>query len=62
MDDWDEAGYSGAKISYGRFSFFALAVQNYFQEQADAGNPVRDSDGNYMQLAPAYAVDYSAYE
>ena len=62
MDDWDEAGWSGAKISYGRFSFFALAVQNYLQEQADAGNPVRDSDGNYMQLAPAYAVDYSAYE
>ena len=62
MDDWDEAGRSGAKIAYGRFSFFALAVQNYLQDQADAGNPVRDSDGNYMQLAPAYAVDYSAYE
>lgn len=62
VEDWDNAGYSGAKISYGRFGFFALAVQNYLQEQADAGNPVRDSDGNYMQLAPAYAVDYSAYE
>lgn len=62
VEDWDNAGFSGAKISYGRFGFFALAVQNYLQDQADAGNPVRDSDGNYMQLAPAYAVDYSAYE
>ena len=44
MDDWDEAGYSGAKISYGRFSLFSHAVQKYLQEQTDAGKPVRDYD------------------
>lgn len=62
VEDWDNAGYSGAKISYGRFGFFALAVQNYLQEQANAGTPVLDTDGSYMQLAAAYSVDYSAYE
>ena len=60
--DWNSAGYAGAKVSYGRFSFFAVAVQKYLQEQADAGAPEMDSDGSYMQLAPAYAVDYSQYE
>ena len=60
--DWANAGYAGAKVSLGRFSFFAVAVQKYLQEQADAGEPVLDSDGSYMQLAPAYAVDYSQYE
>ena len=60
--DWNNAGYAGAKVAYGRFSFFAVAVQKYLQERADAGEPVSDSDGSYMQLAPAYAVDYSQYE
>ena len=60
--DWSNAGFAGAKVSLGRFSFFAVAVQKYLQEQADAGEPVLDSDGSYMQLAPAYAVDYSQYE
>ena len=60
--DWGIAGQSGAKVSLGRFNFFAVAVQKYLQEQADAGEPVLDSDENYMQLAPAYAVDYSQYE
>ena len=60
--DWSNAGYAGAKVQYGRFSFFAMTVQKYLQEQADAGTPVSDSDGKYMQLAPSYAVDYSRYE
>lgn len=60
--DWSNAGYSGAKVAYGRFSFFAVAVQKYLQERADAGEPVLDSDGSYMQLAATYAVDYSQYE
>ena len=46
----------------GRFNFFALAVQKYLQEQADAGTPELDSDGEYMQLDPSYSVDYSRYE
>lgn len=61
-DDWAVAGQTGAKVSYGRFSFFARAVQNYLQEQADSGNPVREADGSYMQLGSGYTVDYSAYE
>ena len=60
--DWSSAGFAGAKVSLGRFSFFAVAVQKYLQEQADAGEPVLDSDENYMQLAPAYVVNYSQYE
>ena len=46
----------------GRLSFFAIAARKYLQEQADAGVPEIDSDGSYMQLAPAYSVDYSRYE
>ena len=60
--DWDNAGYAGAKIQYGRFNFFTTTVQKYLQEQADAGTPDLDSDGSYMQLAPSYSVDYSRYE
>lgn len=60
--DWSNAGYAGAKVQYGRFNFFALAVQKYLQEQADAGTPVKDSNGEYMQLGSSYLVDYSKYE
>ena len=60
--DWDNAGYAGAKIQYGRFNFFTTTVQKYLQEQADARTPELDSDGSYMQLAPSYSVDYSRYE
>lgn len=60
--DWDNAGSSGAKVSYGRMSFAARATQRYLQDMADAGTPVLDSDGSYMQLADAYAVDYSKYD
>ncbi len=62
LKDWDDAGLTGAKVSYGRFGFFAAAVQKYLQEQADAGTPEVDSDGRYMQLAPSYSVDYSRYK
>ena len=62
MSDWNSAGGTGAKIIYGRCGFFATMVQKYLQEQADAGTPVLDSDGKYMQLHPDYAVDYSRYE
>ena len=62
LEDWDDAGLTGAKVSYGRFGFFAAAVQKYLQEQADAGTPELDSDGGYMQLAPSYSVDYSLYK
>ena len=62
LADWNSAGATGAKIIFGRCGFYATMVQKYLQEQADAGTPVVDSDGKYMQLDPKYAVDYSQYE
>ena len=60
--DWNYAGFAGMKITYGRFDFFARSVQDYLQAQADAGTPVLDEGGKYMQLADNYLVDYSKYE
>ena len=60
--DWNYAGMSGMKITYGRFDFFARSVQDYLQAQADAGTPVMDAGGKYMQLADNYLVDYSKYQ
>lgn len=62
--EWTHADWSASsdKVSYGRFDFAGKAVQKYLQEMADAGTPVKDSDGTYMQLTPKYAVDYSKYE
>lgn len=60
--DWQYANYYGYKIQSARLPFFARTVRIYLQEQADAGNPVTDSDGKYMQLAPNYEVDYSDYQ
>ncbi len=57
--DWNNAGN---KVAYGRFDFAAKAVRRHLQEMADAGTPITESDGSYMQLAPKYAVDYSKYE
>ena len=60
--DWQYANYYGYKMQSARLPFFARTVRIYLQEQADAGNPVTDSDGKYMQLAPNYEVDYSDYQ
>ena len=60
--DWRYANYYGDKMQSARLPFFARTVRIYLQEQADAGNPVTDSDGKYMQLAPNYEVDYSDYQ
>lgn len=60
--DWQYANYYGYKMQSARLPFFARSVRIYLQEQADAGNPVTDSDGKYMQLAPNYEVDYSDYQ
>lgn len=54
--DW--SAYGG-KVSYGTMSYIAKKTQKYLQEMANAGTPVYDEDGKYMQLAPSYAVDYS---
>ncbi len=60
--DWSRAGGTGAKVVLGRFSFAATRLQEYLQGQADAGTPVLESDGTYMQLPEPYQVDYSKYE
>lgn len=60
--DWSNAGINGTKILSNRLPFFARIVRVYLQERADDGEPVTDSDGEYMQLAPNYAVDYSNYQ
>lgn len=60
--DWQYANMYGYKVQTARLPFFARTVRIYLQEQADAGNPVKNSDGKYMQLAPNYEVDYSDYQ
>ncbi|MEI3419973.1 MAG: DUF4843 domain-containing protein [Butyricimonas faecihominis] len=60
--DWQNANMYGYKVQSARLPFFARTVRIYLQEQADAGNPVKDSDEKYMQLAPNYEVDYSDYQ
>ena len=64
--DWQYANYYGYKMQSARLPFFARTVRIYLQEQADAGNPVTDSDGRafgrfvpYL-LAPAMVGDIRA--
>lgn len=63
VSDWSNAGFSGAKIALGRFGAAAKIMQTYLQAQANAGTPVVDPDDptGYMNMAPSYPVDYSAY-
>ena len=51
--DWD------SKVKYGTLPYIAKKTQKYLQEQANAGTPVRDEDGSYMQLVGSYRIDYS---
>ena len=62
VNDWENAGSTGAKVSLGRFPYAAKMVRKILQEEADNGHPVLDDDGGYMQLLPPYLVDYSAYD
>lgn len=61
IEDWQRGGYNDSKVSAGRFPVYAYKVRNALQEAADAGSPVKDDDGQYMQLGDNYRVDYSAY-
>ena len=42
-----------------RFTYFAIKMRIYLQAMADAGTPVREDDGSFMQLGAGYEVDYS---
>lgn len=61
VEDWDRGGASDSKVHSGRFPIFGYMVRNALQELADAGTPVLDDNGDYMQLSPLYEVDYSDY-
>ena len=61
--DWSIDGWANGdgKIQYKTFFYFAVKMRIYLQGQADAGTPIIEDDGSYMQLGDAYQVDYSAY-
>ena len=62
-DDWDyEKGWANNKgVQMMSFNYYAVKLRVYLQQLADAGTPVREDDGSFMQLGPGYEVDYSAY-
>lgn len=60
--DWLSGGFSYSPVQYGRLSYAAKLLRKELQALADAGTPVVDDNGSYMQLAAGYEVDYSAYE
>lgn len=59
LDDWNSASSVSSKITAGRITFYARELQKDLQAKADAGNPVYDEDGNYMQLESPYDVNYN---
>ena len=61
--DWSIDGWANGdgKVLYKTFYYFAVKMRIYLQAEADAGRPVIDDDGSYMQLGENYQVDYSAY-
>lgn len=61
VTDWINGGRTGSPVQLGRFATAALKLQKELQRLADAGTPVKDSDGSFMQLGSSYQVDYSAY-
>lgn len=61
-DDWKNAGMSGQKIGSGKAPFAAILMQKELQKRADTGNPLKDENGQYVQLPDPYEVDYSRYQ
>jgi len=53
--------WTRGNVSYGELMFAVKQLRRQLQEAADAGNPVLDEDGSYMQFVPPYEIDYSAY-
>lgn len=58
INDWNGANGVGSKITAGRITYYAKELQKDLQAKADAGTPVYDEDGSYMQLASPYDVNY----
>lgn len=59
--DWNYAGFSGYPIAAGKFPYAARKLREKLQAAADAGDPIYDEDGSFMQLGSSYLVDYSKY-
>ncbi len=59
---WTHADWDDWNIPYGTMAYAAKLFKKELQALADAGTPVIDEDGSFMQLEPPYTVDYSAYE
>ncbi len=59
VEDWENANRDDSKVKASYAQPWALQLRNHLQELADAGTPVLDEDGNYMQLGPGFEVDYS---
>jgi hypothetical protein len=59
--DWSLDGWSNGdgKVLPMRFTYFAIKMRIYLQAMADAGTPIREDDGSFMQLGAGYEVDYS---
>lgn len=58
-NDWLNAGFSGSKVTRGKFAFVASRLQAILQAAADANEPILENDGSFMQLVKDYVVDYS---
>ena len=59
---WTHLDWVNFNVPYGTMAYAAKLFRKELQALADAGTPVIDEDGSYMQLMPPYEVDYSAYE
>ena len=60
--DWSIDGWRNGdgKVQSERFRYFAIKMHKYLQDLANAGTPVLEEDGSFMQLGPGYEVDYSS--
>lgn len=59
--DWRYANMSYSKVRAGKFPYAASYFRNHLIEEAMKGTPVIDEDGQPMQLAEPYKIDYSLY-
>lgn len=60
---WLNGGGSAENsVQLGHMAYAAKLLRKELQAAADAGHPVIDDNGGYMQLGEDFAVDYSAYE
>lgn len=59
---WTHGSWNDGTVKYGLMPYSAKQLKKYLQAQADAGTPVKDEDGSYMQLPDPYTVDYSKYD